>query len=93
MLMASLFKSTSLESRFSLNMNVLDASRTPRVMGLRDMLRAWLDHRHEVLVRRSRFRLAAIARRLEILAGYLAVFLNLDRSSKSSATRMSPNLY
>ncbi|HET9148744.1 MAG TPA: DNA topoisomerase IV subunit A [Acetobacteraceae bacterium] len=82
MLMASLFKSTSLESRFSLNMNVLDASRTPRVMGLRDLLRAWLDHRHEVLVRRSRFRLAAIARRLEILAGYLAVFLNLDKVIK-----------
>ena len=79
MLMASLFRVTALESRFSMNMNVLDASRTPRVMGLRDVLRAWLDHRHEVLVRRSRHRLAAIARRLEILQGYLAVFLNLDR--------------
>jgi topoisomerase-4 subunit A len=79
MLMASLFRVTGFEARFSLNMNVLDASRTPRVMGLRDLLRAWLDHRHEVLVRRSRHRLAAIARRLEILAGYLAVFLNLDK--------------
>ncbi len=78
MLMASLFKATALETRFSMNMNVLDGSRNPRVMGLRDMLQAWLNHRHEVLVRRSNHRLEAIARRLEILAGYLAVFLNLD---------------
>ena len=78
MLMASLFKATALETRFSMNMNVLDAGRNPRVMGLRDMLRAWLDHRHEVLIRRSNHRLDAIARRLEILEGYLAAFLNLD---------------
>jgi topoisomerase-4 subunit A len=77
MLMASLFKATALESRFSMNMNVLDG-RNPRVMGLRDMLQAWLDHRHAVLLRRSHHRLDAIARRLEILEGYLAVFLNLD---------------
>jgi len=76
--MATLFRATALETRFPLNMNVLDATRTPVVMGLRDVLRAWLDHRHEVLVRRSRHRLAAIERRLEILDGYLAVFLNLD---------------
>jgi topoisomerase-4 subunit A len=78
MLMASLFKVTALESRFSLNMNVLDGSRTPRVMGLKSLLRAWLDHRHEVLLRRTNHRLDAIARRLEILDGYLLVFLNLD---------------
>jgi topoisomerase-4 subunit A len=78
MLMASLFKATVLETRFSMNMNVLDAGRNPRVMGLRDMLRAWLDHRHDVLIRRSNHRLDAIARRLEILEGYLAAFLNLD---------------
>ena len=78
MLMASLFKATALETRFSMNMNVLDAGRNPRVMGLRDMLRAWLDHRHDVLLRRSNHRLQAIARRLEILEGYLAAFLNLD---------------
>ena len=77
-LMQSLFRLTALESRFPLNMNVLDASRTPRVMPLRDVLRAWLDHRHEVLIRRSRHRLAAIERRLEVLDGYLAVYLNLD---------------
>ncbi|HUZ62658.1 MAG TPA: DNA topoisomerase IV subunit A [Acetobacteraceae bacterium] len=78
MLMESLFRATPLESRFPLNMNVLDATRTPRVMALPEVLRAWLDHRHEVLIRRSRHRLAAIERRLEVLAGYLAVFLNLD---------------
>jgi topoisomerase-4 subunit A len=78
MLMESLFRTSALENRFPLNMNVLDANRTPRVMPLRDVLRAWLDHRQEVLVRRSRHRLAAIERRIEILDGYLAVFLNLD---------------
>ena len=78
MLMETLFRSTQLETRFPLNMNVLDATRTPIVMGLRDVLRAWLDHRHEVLIRRSNHRLAAALRRLEVLEGYLAVFLNLD---------------
>ena len=78
MMMETLFRATALESRFPLNMNVLDADRTPRVMGLRDVLRAWLDHRHVVLVRRTEHRLAAIARRLEILGGYLIVYLNLD---------------
>ena len=77
-LMETLFRATQLESRFSLNMNVLDASRTPRVMGLKIVLREWLDHRHVVLTRRSEHRLAAIARRLEILDGYLIVYLNLD---------------
>ncbi len=78
-LMASLFATTALESRFPLNMNVLTADRTPRVMGLRDLLHAWLAHRHEVLLRRTRHRLAALARRLEILAGLLTAFLNLDQ--------------
>ncbi len=78
MLMASMFRATALETRFSMNMNVLDAARTPRVMGLRDLIHAWLDHRQEVLVRRSNHRLEAIIRRLEILDGYLAVYLNLD---------------
>ena len=77
-LMETLFRATALESRFPLNMNVLDADRTPRVMGLREVLRAWLDHRHVVLVRRTEHRLAAIARRLEILDGYLVAYLNLD---------------
>jgi topoisomerase-4 subunit A len=78
MLMETLFRATALETRFPLNMNVLTADRTPRVLGLRDVLRAWLDHRHEVLQRRSRNRLEAIERRLEILDGFLKVFLNLD---------------
>ncbi len=77
-LMETVFRATALESRFPLNMNVLDASRTPRVMGLTEVLRAWLDHREEVLVRRSRHREAAIARRMEVLDGYLIVYLNLD---------------
>ena len=90
MLMASLFRATAFEQRFSMNMNVLDADRTPRVMGLREMLRAWLDHRHIVLERRSRHRLAAIARRLEILEGYLAVFLNLDEVIRIIRTEDEP---
>ncbi len=77
-LMETLFRATALEQRFPLNMNVLDATRTPRVMSLPEVLRAFLDHRHEVLLRRSRHRLAAIERRLEMLDGYLIVFLNLD---------------
>ncbi|MCC7429124.1 MAG: DNA topoisomerase IV subunit A [Alphaproteobacteria bacterium] len=77
-MMETLFRATDLEVRISLNMNVLDAERTPRVMNLKEVLRAFLDHRHEVLQRRSRHRLAAIERRLEVLEGYLAVYLNLD---------------
>jgi topoisomerase-4 subunit A len=78
MLMETLFRHTALETRFPLNMNVLDAERTPRVMGLKQVLRCWLDHRHVVLLRRAGHRLAAIARRIEILDGYLIVYLNLD---------------
>jgi topoisomerase IV subunit A len=77
-LMETVFRATALETRFPLNMNVLDATRTPRVMSLAEVLRAWLDHRHEVLVRRSNHRLAAIDHRIEVLNGYLLVYLNLD---------------
>ena len=77
-LMETLFRASALEARFPLNMNVLDATRTPRVMSLGEVLRAWLDHRHEVLVRRTRHRLAAIERRIEMLDGYLLVYLNVD---------------
>ena len=62
---------TDLVGRIPLNMNVLDGGLVPRVMGLKEALRAFLDHRHEVLERRSQFRLAEIDRRLEVLAGYL----------------------
>ena len=77
-LMETLFRATQLETRFPLNMNVLGADRTPGVLGLRGVLRAWLDHRGEVLVRRSRNRLGAVDRRLELLDGFLSVFLNID---------------
>ncbi|PWC33181.1 DNA topoisomerase IV subunit A [Azospirillum sp. TSO35-2] len=77
-LMASLFQATDLEIRFSLNMNVLGADHVPRVMNLREVLQAFLDHRHEVLVRRSNHRLRQIDHRLEVLGGYLAAYLNLD---------------
>ncbi|MET4701003.1 topoisomerase-4 subunit A [Constrictibacter sp. MBR-5] len=77
-LMESLFRQTDLETRFNMNMNVLDADGVPRVMPLRDMLAAFLAHRQEVLQRRSRFRLEKIAHRLEVLAGYLIAYLNID---------------
>ncbi|WP_367160113.1 DNA topoisomerase IV subunit A [Kozakia baliensis] len=77
-LMETLFRTTALENKFNLNMNVLGPDRVPRVMSLREVLQAWLDHRHEVLVRRSQHRLNAVERRLEILGGFLAVYLNLD---------------
>jgi topoisomerase-4 subunit A len=77
-LMESLFKLTELESRISLNMNVLSMGRVPRVMALNEVLSEWLAHRREVLQRRSRHRLAAIDRRLEILGGYLVAYLNID---------------
>ncbi|MEK1925081.1 MAG: DNA topoisomerase IV subunit A [Rhizobium giardinii] len=77
-LMESLFKLSELENRIPLNMNVLSMGRVPKVMALNEVLLEWLDHRRDVLLRRSRFRLAAIDRRLEILGGYLIAYLNLD---------------
>lgn len=77
-LMESLYRVTDLEIRYGVNMNVLGADGIPRVMNLREMLQAFLDHRHEVLVRKSKFRLDQIARRLEIVSGFITCFLNLD---------------
>ena len=77
-MMAQLFRQTELETRISVNMNVLDGGRVPVVMNLRQMLQAFLDHRHEILRRRSGHRLEKIAARLEALAGYLIAFANLD---------------
>ena len=77
-LMESLFRLSDLETRFPVNMNVLDATGTPRVMGLREALQAFLAHRREVLVRRAKFRLAKIEARLHILDGLLIAYLNLD---------------
>jgi len=78
LMMETLFKLSELETRFAVNMNVLVDGVTPRVVSLDEALRQWLDHRREVLLRRSRHRLTAIVRRLEQLEGMLVVFLNLD---------------
>ncbi len=78
-LMETLFKLCDLEIRFNLNMNVLIDGRTPKVCSMKEVLRAFLDHRREVLQRRSKFRLDKIDRRLEVLEGYIVAFLNLDR--------------
>jgi topoisomerase-4 subunit A len=77
-LMESLFKLSDLETRFPVNMNVLDARGAPGVMGLKSLLQAFLDHRREVLVRRARHRLAKIEARLHILDGLVIAYLNLD---------------
>ena len=79
LLMDSLFRLTDLEVRVPLNLNVLDAERTPRVMGLRQVLVEWLRFQLEVLVNRANHRLAKIADRIELLDGYLVAYLNLDR--------------
>lgn len=77
-LMETLFKLTDLESRISLNMNVLSNGKVPKVLSLKGVLNEWLAHRKEVLVRRSNFRKEKIEHRLEILDGYLIAYLNLD---------------
>jgi topoisomerase-4 subunit A len=82
LMMESLLKLTELESRIPLNMNVLVKGRIPQVLGLAEALREWLDHRREVLLRRSRHRLAEIEHRLEVLGGYLIAYLNLDKVIK-----------
>lgn len=82
LMMESLFRLSELESRIPMNMNVLTGGVVPRVLSLAEALRAWLDHRREVLQRRSRFRLGQIEKRLEILAGLLIVYLDLDRVIK-----------
>jgi len=78
-LMGTLFRNSDLETRFSLNMNVLIDGRTPKVCSLKEVLRAFLDHRRDVLLRRSRHRMEKIDHRLEVLEGFIIAFLNLDR--------------
>jgi topoisomerase-4 subunit A len=90
MLMESLFRLTELETRVSLNLNVLDASHTPRVMSLKDVLTAWLAHQIEVLVRRSKHRLGKIDDRIDLLDGYLIAYLNLDRVIEIIRTEDEP---
>jgi topoisomerase-4 subunit A len=82
LLMESLFKVSELEARIPLNMNVLVKGRIPKVVGLAEALTEWLTHRREVLLRRSRHRLARIEHRLEVLGGYLVAYLNLDKVIK-----------
>lgn len=79
MLMEALFKQSDLEVRFSLNMNVLIDGRTPKVCSLKDVLRAWIDHQRDVMLRRAQHRMDKIDHRLEVLEGYITAFLNLDR--------------
>jgi topoisomerase-4 subunit A len=78
LLMEALFRHTDLETRFNMNLNVLDKGTVPRVMNLKEVLSSWLDHRQDVLIRRSNFRLEKVKHRIEILDGYLVVYLNID---------------
>jgi len=78
-LMETLFKQTDLETRFSLNLNVLIDGRTPKVCSLKEVLNSFLQHQKDVLIRRSKFNLKKIDHRLEVLEGYIVAFLNLDR--------------
>ena len=88
--MESLFKLTELESRISLNLNVLVKGRVPKVIGLAEALREWLDHLRDVLVRRSKYRQKQIENRLEVLGGYLIAYLNLDKVIKIIRTEDEP---
>jgi len=90
LLMESLFKLTELESRVPLNMNVLVGGRIPKVIGLAEAISEWLAHRRDVLLRRSRYRLAQIEHRLEVLGGYLIAYLNLDKVIKIIRTEDEP---
>jgi topoisomerase-4 subunit A len=89
-LMDSLFRLTDLEVRIPLNLNVLDAARTPRVMGLREVLSQWVEFQLDVLVRRSQHRIGKIDDRLELLEGYIVAFLNLDRVIQIIRTEDEP---
>ncbi|MCZ8325160.1 MAG: DNA topoisomerase IV subunit A [Sphingomonadaceae bacterium] len=90
LLKESLFKLTDLETRFGLNLNVLDASRTPGVLSLKLVLQEWIKSQIDILVRRSQHRLAKIADRLELLDGYIIAYLNLDRIIEIIRTEDEP---
>ncbi len=90
MLMESLFKATDLEARFNMNLNVLDATGAPMVMNLKEILVAFLEHRMDVLVRRTNWRLDKIAHRLEVLGGLLIAYLNLDEVIRIIRTEDEP---
>ncbi|KPL67067.1 DNA topoisomerase IV subunit A [Erythrobacter sp. SG61-1L] len=90
LLKESLYKLTDLESRFSLNLNVLDATRTPMVMGLKELLGNWIASQIDILQRRAQHRLDRIAARLELVEGYIIAFLNLDRIIEIIRTEDEP---
>ncbi len=90
LMMESLFRLTELESRISLNLNVLIKGKVPKVVGLAECLREWLDHLRDVLIRRSNYRKEQIERRLEILGGYLIAYLNIDKVIKIIRTEDEP---
>ena len=90
LMMESLFKLTELESRISLNLNVLIKGKIPKVVGLAECLREWLDHLRDVLIRRTNFRKGKIENRLEILGGYLIAYLNIDKVIKIIRTEDEP---
>lgn len=90
LMMESLFKLTELESRVQFNMNVLVKGRVPKVIGLAEALREWLDHRRDVLIRRARHRRERIEHRLEVLGGFLVAYLNLDKVIKIIRTEDEP---
>ena len=90
LLLESLYRLTDLEIRFPLNLNVLDATRTPGVMSLKEVLTAWLAFQFEVLVRRSQVRIGKIDERLELLDGFLIAYLNLDRVIEIIRTEDEP---
>ena len=90
LMMESVFRLTELESRIPLNMNVLVKGRIPKVVGLAEALTEWLDHRREVLLRRSRHRLGKIDHRLEMLGGFIIAYLNLDKVIKIIRTEDEP---
>ena len=89
-LMETLFKQTELESKIPLNLNVLVKGRVPKVLGLAECLREWLDHLRDVLVRRANYRKNQIEHRLEVLGGYLIAYLNLDKVIKIIRTEDEP---
>jgi topoisomerase-4 subunit A len=90
LLMEQLFRQSDLETRIPLNMNVLDNGLVPRVMSLKDVLQAFVNHRRVVLERRTKYRLGKIATRLEVLEGYLVAYLNLDKVIKIIRTEDEP---
>ena len=90
LLMESLFRLTELESRIPLNLNVLVKGRIPKVLGLAECLREWLDHLRDVLLRRSNYRKEQIEHRLEVLGGYLIAYLNIDKVIKIIRTEDEP---